>query len=206
MHSPTKLARPRNLAPVGHYAARRLPLLPDPPGSDPTTMKHSTLLLLSSLVTPLASLSAQNATITSFGTGCTFANQTLAIGATGLPQLGTTFTIDYSGPNMNSTLSTQPLLGLGLASTNIPIPATFLPQQPPGCTQWIVPDVLLAMPATPAGPFVTQSPVTVPNDGALIGFQFTAQWAVFAVQCGIVPPCWFSALPTSDALLITVGV
>ncbi len=156
-----------------------------------------------SLLTPLA---AQTATISVFGTGCTFAGQTLAIGATGLPQLGTTFTIDYAGPNLNSQLSTMPLLGLGIAATNVPIPATLAPQQPAGCTQWIVPDVLLAMPTTPAGGFVTQAQVVVPNNAALIGFQFVAQWAVFAVQCGIIPPCWFSALPTSDALLLTVGI
>jgi hypothetical protein len=160
-------------------------------------------LLLSVLAAPLA---AQAATVTPFGTGCTFVNQTLAIGATGLPQLGTTFTIDYAGPNMNNQLSTQPILALGLAAANVPIPATFLPQQPSGCSQLVVPDVLLAMGTTPAGGFATQAPITVPNNAALIGFQFVAQWAVFAVQCGFVPPCWFSALPTSDALMLTVGL
>lgn len=154
----------------------------------------------------LAPLAAQAATVTNFGTGCGFVGQTLAIGATGLPQLGSTVTITYTGPNLNNQLSTQPLLALGLQTTNVPIPATILPQQPTGCTQYVVPDVLLAMGVTPAGGFVTQSPIAVPNNAALIGFQFAAQWAVFAVQCGIIPPCWFSALPTSDALLLTVGL
>jgi hypothetical protein len=169
-------------------------------------MKPATPFLSPLLPLLAAALPAQSATATPFGTGCTFVNQTLAITATGLPQLGTTFTIDYAGPNLNNQLSTQPILALGLAATSLPIPVSFLPQQPPGCSQLVVPDVLLAMAATPAGGFATQAPIAVPNNAALIGFQFVAQWAVFAVQCGIIPPCWFSALPTSNALLLTVGL
>jgi hypothetical protein len=163
-------------------------------------------LSLSLLLTSAATLAAQTATITPFGAGCDFLNQTLTIGASGLPQLGTTFTLTYSGPNQNNQLSTQPWLGLGLAATNLPIPQSILPQQPANCTQWIVPELMLPMATTTAGPFEDQVPIVVPNQPALVGVQLTAQWLAFVVQCGIVLPCWLEALPTSDALLLTVGL
>lgn len=161
------------------------------------------LALFSLLATTLP---AQGATIAPFGSGCSYLGQTLAIGANGLPQLGSTFTVTYTGPNLNNQLSTQPVLGLGLAATSLPIPPAILPQQPPNCTQWILPDVLLPMPATTLGTFQDQVPVAVPNQPGLLGFQFVAQWLAIVVQCGIVLPCWLQALPTSDALLVTVGL
>ena len=153
----------------------------------------------------LAPLAAQTASATPFGTGCAVLGQQLAIGATGLPQLGTTFTIDYTGPNVNTQVSTRPVLALGVQATAVPIPP-FLPQQPATCTQYVVPDVLLAMAAQPSGGFVTQVALTVPNDPALLGYQFVGQWFAIVIQCGFVPPCWFDALPTSNALQLTVGL
>ena len=152
-----------------------------------------------------AALPAQAAAIAFYGTGCAFAGQQLALGVQGLPQLGTTITFTYSGPNMINTLTVQPVLALGLSVANVPLPATLLPQQPPNCTAWIGPEVLFFMPQVSNG-FDTQSPMIIPNDPLLIGFQFTAQWLAVAVQCGIIPPCALSALPTSDAALLTVGL
>jgi hypothetical protein len=164
---------------------------------------NTRVLVLPFLLAPLA---AQAASIATYGSGCVFANQTLAIGFAGLPQLGTTFDITYSGPHMNQQLSVQPILGLGLTASNLPIPASILPQQPPNCTEWIDPIVLTPMGLAPAGGFATQTSIVVPNTATLIGFQLTAQWLGLAIQCGFVPPCWLSGLPTSDALLITVGL
>ncbi|MEO6593905.1 MAG: hypothetical protein ABIP94_04040 [Planctomycetota bacterium] len=157
-------------------------------------------------VVPAPVVVAQNASVALFGTGCTFNSQPLAISVQGLPQLGTTFTINYSGPNLNNQLMIRPALALGLASTNIPIPMSILPTQPSGCTQWIVPELISLMPTTPSGSFVTQVSVTIPNDPSLTGFVLTAQWLAIAVQCGIIPPCWLTALPTSNAALLTVGI
>jgi hypothetical protein len=160
------------------------------------------LALAGALTTQLL---AQTATIQNFGNGCTFLNP-LAISATGLPQLGTTFDIHYSGPNLNNQISTQPVLVLGLASNNQPIPQSILAQQPFGCSEHVVPEVFLVMPPTSLGTFVDQVTVAVPNNPNLIGFAFVAQWLAIVIQCGIIPPCTLDALPTSDALLITCGL
>lgn len=167
-------------------------------------MKHLLMLALSAALA--GSLPAQAASVTPYGSGCTFLGQTLAIGATGLPQLGSTCTLTYTGPNLNTQLSTQPFLGLGLQATNLPIPPSILWQQPPNCTQWIVPDVLLAMPPSTTGGYVDQVAIVVPNSPGLIGFSFVAQWLVIVIQCGFVPPCTFDAVPTSDALQLTIGL
>jgi hypothetical protein len=163
-----------------------------------------TALLLTSLA---AALPAQSASVSLYGTGCSFVGQQLSIGVQGLPQLGTTITFTYSGPNMINQLTVQPVLVLGLGTANVPLPATLLPQQPPNCTAWITPDVLNVMPPLPGGsPFQSQFPMAIPSSNSLIGFQFAAQWLAIAIQCGIIPPCALSAFPTSDAALLTVGL
>ncbi|HEX5051672.1 MAG TPA: hypothetical protein VFZ65_07875 [Planctomycetota bacterium] len=153
----------------------------------------------------VAALPAQGATVSFYGAGCTY-QQPLAIGVQGLPQLGTTVGITYSGPNLNTSLQVQPVLALGLGANNIPIPSGILPQQPVGCSVWIDPIVLYPMPVTTTGLFATRYDFVVPNDPTLTGFVFVGQWLAIAVQCGFVPPCWLDALPTSDAALLTVGI
>lgn len=165
------------------------------------------LHVLLPLTTIAASLlPAQAASVAPFGTGCPFLGQTLTIGATGLPQLGTTVTITYSGPNQIQQLGVQPMLGLGLTAQAIPLPASLLPTQPANCFLWIDAISLLTMPSTGAGTYQSQVPIAIPNQSSLIGFPFVAQWAAFVVQCGFLPPCVLTALPTSDALSLTVGL
>jgi hypothetical protein len=118
-------------------------------------MRILSLLLLS------GALAAQSAAFAPFGTGCAFQGQPLAIGNQGLPVLGTSFQITYSGPN--STFSSaqqiaQPFLVLGLGTLVTPIPVTLLPQQPAGCQGFITPDVLLGTPMNPSLPSRTSSP------------------------------------------------
>ena len=72
-------------------------------------MRSFLLAGLLSIATTTA-LHAQSASVTFYGTGCAYAGQNLAIGVLGLPQIGTTFTITYSGPNFYSTLMIQPAL------------------------------------------------------------------------------------------------
>ncbi len=164
--------------------------------------------IVASLLFPLAIASAlaQSASVQFFGSGCSYQGQALAIAVQGLPQLGTTFTFTYAGPNLNNQLSIQPALAVGLAASNLPIPSTILPQQPIGCTAWIVPEVINLMPVTATGLFEDHIDMTVPNDPSLSGLLFTAQWLAIVVQCGIVAPCWLQALPTSNAALMTVGL
>lgn len=162
-------------------------------------------ILLPILTVATSLLPAQAASIAPYGTGCPYLGQTLTIGATGLPQLGTTVTITYSGPNQIQQLGVQPMLGLGLTAQAIPLPATLLPTQPSNCFLWIDPISLTTMPAA-GSTYQSQLPIAIPNQGNLLGFTFVAQWAAFAMQCGIVPPCILTALPTSDALSLTVGL
>ena len=164
-------------------------------------------LLLACLCSAAAGLQlpAQSASVSFYGTGCAYQGLNLAIGVQGLPQLGTTFTITYSGPNFNSTLMIQPALALGLLPDNLPIPPAILPLQPAGCSVWIVPALIQTMLPTATGLFATSVDIGVPNNPGLIGFTVFAQWFATVVQCGIIPPCTFDALPTSDGALLVVG-
>jgi hypothetical protein len=164
------------------------------------------LLLATLLSTAIPLLPAQAASVSFYGTGCTYAGQTLAIGVQGLPQLGTTCTITYTGTNFYSTLTIQPYLAVGFAPDATVIPASILPLQPAGCTAWVVPVVIDAMPPGPSGPFLTSVNVAVPNNPGLIGIAAYAQWFATVVQCGFVPPCSFNALPTSNGAQLVLGL
>jgi hypothetical protein len=151
-----------------------------------------------------ASLGAQTAEFTVFGTGCTFAGQRLAIGHKDLPQLGGVFKITYSGPNIAaSTMPIQPVLVLGTGLKLTPMPA--LVQQPPNCLGLITPDVFQFTVAGPNGSFVPSVDLHVPNDPTLLGVGVYAQWLTVAQQCGIIAPCNLVALLTSDAAKIVIG-
>lgn len=151
---------------------------------------------------------AQSASFTTFGSGCTFQNQTLAIGAVGLPQLGTTFGVTYSGPSYVSSPGqqiAQPMLGLGFSPTNVVLPANLLPQQVPNCTVWINP--LLILPTQVdrnTGNWATPMPLPLPNQPALLGMSVLAQWVTLFSQCGFAG-CNYAAILTSDAAIMTLG-
>jgi hypothetical protein len=165
-------------------------------------MRTLALLLLS------GALAAQSASFTPFGTGCAFQSQSLTIGNQGLPVLGSSFQITYSGPNFTFSSGQQiarPYLVLGFGTQVTPLPVTLLPQQPAGCTGFITPDVLLETPVHATLPeyenFVT---IQVPNVASLVGYQFHAQWLALVQQCGFAG-CGLSAIPTSDAATVLVG-
>lgn len=157
----------------------------------------------------LAIAPAQTAAFVPFGTGCTFDNQTLAIGNVGLPQIGASFRITYSGPNHTHDFRQQiawPQLALGLQAQNFPIPQNLLPQQPAGCTGELVPDAMLATLASSSGTtFDAFFDLAMPNDPGLLGVQFLAQWLTIHQQCGIVG-CGIDAALTSDAAIVLVGL
>ncbi|HEX5052453.1 MAG TPA: hypothetical protein VFZ65_11815 [Planctomycetota bacterium] len=169
-------------------------------------MRSTGVAFLLPLLVSLAS--AQGASVQTYGVGCTFNGQQLAIGTTGLPQLGTTFQLTYSGPNLNLVVNVvQPGIALGLGAAASPLPVTLLPLQPPGCWQQTTAEVQTLMALRPIGYYYNFYNLPVPNDPTLIGFQFTAQWFAIAVQCSPVgAPCNFVALPTSNAALMTVGL
>jgi len=169
-------------------------------------MRTASILATLTLFTSLAT--AQ--TFQPFGTGCTINGQTLAIGNQGLPQIGTTFQVTYTGPNsMPGSLATQqaahPNLVLGFGQQLTPIPPNLLPLQPAGCQGFITPDTMI--PTTPfigRGIYHDTIDLPVPNNPALIGAQLYAQWLTVFEQCGVAH-CTLAALLTSDAALITIG-
>ena len=170
-------------------------------------MRTPALLLLLA-----ATAAAQTASFTPFGTGCTLNNQTLAISNQGLPQLGQTFQIMYSGPNFTFTSAQQtawPNLVMGLGQQITPLPpgifGLFL--QPNGCQGYITADLLLPTAPDPNGRPMYENfiALTVPNSPPLLGAVLYAQWITLFQQCGFAG-CNLAALPTSDAATITVGL
>ncbi|HLQ38944.1 MAG TPA: hypothetical protein VK348_14135 [Planctomycetota bacterium] len=165
-------------------------------------------LIASTLLATLAT--AQQALFQPFGTGCTFNNLTLAIGNQGLPHIGQSFQVMYTGPNFTFSSGQQiawPNLVLGLGQLSTVIPAGFLPQQPAGCQGYITGDVVMPTMPDPNGRpqyenFVT---INVPNNPGLLGMNFNAQWLTIVQQCGFAG-CNFSAVLTSDAALVQIGV
>lgn len=156
-----------------------------------------------------AAPAAAQASFTTFGTGCTFDRQTLAIGNQGLPQIGTTMQITYAGPNATFSSAQQilqPVLALGFGLQNTPIPQGLFPQQPPGCTGLIRPDALLPSPPDPIlSQFLNQLPLAIPNDPTFIGISLNAQWVTLLTQCGFAGCFGFDAVLTSDGAILTIG-
>ena len=162
---------------------------------------------LVSLALACAPLCAQ-ASFTTFGAGCVLDGQALAIGNQGLPQVGQSFDITYSGPNFafsSAQQSVEPVLVLGLGQATVPIPAGILPFQPAGCTGLITSQALIRMPLSPNGmTYASSYSFAIPNNPAFVGAQFFAQWGAFFTQCGFAG-CDLGAIATSDAAVCVVG-
>src|SRR5262245_8043850 len=170
-------------------------------------MKSLLPVLFSTLVIP-TTLAAQ-AAVVPFGTGCAWNGQTLSIGNQGVPVIGTTFQLTYSGPNWTFNFAQQimqPHLVIGFGQSLFPIPVTFLPQQPAGCTGYISPDLIAPMSPSARTPGVYDSvvDVPVPNIPALIGFVAYAQWLTIFHQCGFAG-CGTDAFLASDAAMLILG-
>lgn len=151
----------------------------------------------------------QSATFSPFGTGCTFGAQTLAIGNVGLPRIGQSFRITYAGPNHTHNFAQQiawPQLALGFQPQVLPIPISWFPQQPAGCTGEVLPLVMLpTVPNAQGTAFDGFFDLLLPNDPGLIGVQFLAQWLLIHQQCGFAG-CGIDAALTSDAAVVGVGL
>ena len=168
------------------------------------------LLPLALLLALPVDSAAQQPSFTAFGAGCTFNGQTLAIGNRGLPRLGTSFAITYSGPNTFSDSSQErarPVLVFGNTLRVTLIPQTLLPLQPPGCAGFISPDAVLPTLPDPGGRpmFADYVDLAVPNNPVLLGAVFYAQWLTIFEQCGFAG-CDPVAALTSDAAQMVVGI
>lgn len=154
---------------------------------------------------------AQQAAFAPFGVACSVPGApTPAIGARGLPRLGTTFEVTFTGPNHNTSSaqqSAQPVLLTGLNAVPVPaaIPVGTFPQQPAGCWVFVFPDLAIPMPLARSGAaFESALALTVPNDPALIGATWFHQWVSIFRQCGFAGCSIFWAV-TSDAAQVLVG-
>ncbi|MGE0144645.1 MAG: hypothetical protein AB7I19_16625 [Planctomycetota bacterium] len=159
---------------------------------------------LLSVLALTATLAAQQAGFSTFGQACTVSGlSTPAISATGLPVLGSTFSIDYSGPN-RATWPTElrPVFLYGIAPTNLSLDGMFR-NQPAGCTLYVQPiDAVLMPPVSIL--FASSVALSVPNQPVLAGSSLVAQWACLNQTC-LVNGCNANAVLTSDAASITLG-
>jgi hypothetical protein len=154
-------------------------------------------------------MAAQSASVSPFGVGCMFNGQTLAIGNNGLPQLGQTFQLTYTGPNFTFNSGQQiawPNLALSFTQMVTNIPQGLLPQQPAGCTGYIDPLVVIGTQPDINGRPVFDSfvDISVPNNASLLGLTLFGQWMTIYQQCGFAG-CGYAAVLTSDAAVIQVG-
>ncbi len=157
-----------------------------------------------------AILSAQQAAFVPFGQGCTFQSQTLAIGNQGLPRIGSSFQVMYTGPNHQFNSAQQiawPQLFLGFGTLVTPLPQGLLPQQPPGCQGLITPDLAIPSNIDQNGRPTYENFVrlAIPNNPNLLGYVLYGQWLLLHQQCGFAG-CGLDALPTSDAAQIWIGL
>ncbi len=165
---------------------------------------RSGLLALATLFTTTL-LPAQAAAFSTFGQGCTASGLPVpAIGILGLPQLNTTFTLTYTGPNRATwPTSLQPMVMLGFQQAQWPVPP-LSSSQPAGCTVYLLADYWQLMPAGGIS-YVNTFSLTVPNQPILIGTNLVAQWGCVNQTC-LVNGCRVNALLTSDAGLLTIGL
>lgn len=168
---------------------------------------RTTLLLLAALFTG-GSVAAQ-ASISVFGTPCVVSSLRTppTIGSQGLPKIGQTFRLTYSGPNFTFSSAqqiAQPFLVVGLPAA-FTVPNHILPQQATGCMGYTTTLLFFQTPFNASRTaWVDFVDIRVPNDPNLVGANFVGQWMVVFQQCGFAG-CNLDAVMTSDAAAITVG-
>ena len=117
------------------------------------------------------------ATFARFGTGCGGSGgPPPLLNSRVLPQLGTTFTLDYTGPNGVSPVSDdRPYFMIGFTPLSAPIPM-ITPLQPAGCTLYVDALSVLPMPLNGTRYQSTMS-IPIPNVQSMAGMQFFGQVA-----------------------------
>ena len=127
------------------------------------------------------------------GSGCTGSGGPNVLTAATLPWLGSTFRARATGlPPMSFAL-----IASGLTPIALPLSA-LLPQGLPGCTAWVLGDVLdVALPTAGA----VQTQVAVPNSAGLVGATFHQQVLpfVFDLSGNLIE------LTSTNALTLTLG-
>ena len=171
------------------------------------TIRPSAFLLFAAVTAVGLTLPAQ-ASFTTFGNGCALPNTRLPqIGNRGLPRIGTTLTVTYAGPNAimpGIRLTDWPTLIAGASRIDFPVPPLTV-SQPPGCTLYPAPDVVVPMPPERGGTrFVSEVALPIPNDPALLGGSVYLQWMTPHSQCYLVG-CGFGWVVFSNAAHAVIG-
>lgn len=148
------------------------------------------------------------ASFTTFGTGC----QGVGLSSTGLPRLGTTFFVGYSGALGNQFLGlysyiNQPVLLLGTSNTQaggVALPVALPTTMTAGvvCELLVSPDVTMVLPMSTPPPFGL--PIAIPATVGLVGFTFHAQWLLLSERSYFGQVQWLRAF-LSNAGTAVVG-
>lgn len=149
-------------------------------------------------------LLAQNASFTTYGTGCNPGNAPPLIQALTMPQLGATFTVRYVAlPAGQTPVSIdQPALLIGLQTALIPMPP-ISNIQPAGCNLLTSSEIAILMPWSGSS-YANSYGMAIPNGAGLIGFAFHLQWAELYSRCQ--PTCVPMMVRVSNAGTATVGL
>ncbi|MEZ5966071.1 MAG: hypothetical protein R3F56_19705 [Planctomycetota bacterium] len=163
-------------------------------------MKMRTLLVLACLSAPVAA----QASFTAYGTGCNPSNPPPLIRNSGLPVLGTTFTVSFAAlPSGRTPVSEDwPLFLMGLQQTQVPVPV-LSSLQPPNCFLYTSTEFVVPMPWLGSS-FDNQVAIAVPNNAALMGFTLYMQWAELYSSCR--PTCVPSMIRVTNGAAAVLGL
>lgn len=128
--------------------------------------------------------------VSPYGRGCQGSNGVPAIGARGLPSLGSTaFAIDVTNARQGSLAQLQ----LAIAPLNIPIGG--------GCHLLVLPPLTALAPVAIDGRGLASTAIPIPSDPVLLGSNVNAQYVVLDPNGS-----WEGVAAFSDGLLIIVGL
>ena len=127
------------------------------------------------------------------GPGCTGSAGPCVLSATALPWIGATFRARATGLPPSSFA----LVGSGVTPFALPL-AAVLPQALPGCTAWVLPDLLDLV--VPSGG-VADTRITLPNAPVLVGATFHQQVLPFVLDGSGA----LVEVTTTNSLTMTVG-
>ncbi len=141
-------------------------------------------ILLTAVLLSAASLPAQGATVTLYGTACRDrANQSVApmMRVSGVPQLGSQITVQYLGPNgMPLFVDNIPALITGLTGVSVPVPQLTMDMSS-SCTLLVIPDIAFFVMPRSGLAYLTQIQYTIPNDPSVLGASVYHQWATLVL-------------------------
>lgn len=158
-----------------------------------------------------SAVAAQQASFSTFGQGCGVHGeppQRGAIWGTGLPRLGSTVTVGYTGPTFAAHVFSHPILITGLSRTSMY--GVALPYHldwwrfswigGPDCYLYCSSDVFL--PPSGQGPSPGRVTMTIPNDPSMLGRPVYQQWYV---EYAVPRHTLYFAI-TTDCAVWTIGI